>query len=44
MEQILKKTSQDNVKAHILPMIVISLEAENSQLQVRMTKVLMQLL
>ncbi|XP_064400390.1 SCY1-like protein 2 isoform X2 [Halichondria panicea] len=33
MEQILKKTSQDNVKAHILPMIVISLEAENSQLQ-----------
>ena len=35
MDLLLKKTSVDNVKRHILPMIITSLEADNTQLQVR---------
>ena len=34
MDLLLKKTSPDDVKRYILPMIITSLEADNSQLQV----------
>ena len=35
MDLLLKKTPQDEVKRHILPMILASLETENRQVQVR---------
>ena len=35
MDMLLKKTSPDDVKRYILPMIITSLEANSSQLQVR---------
>ena len=35
MELLLKKTPQEDIKRHILPMIIRSLETEHGQLQVR---------
>jgi len=34
MDLLLKMTSQDAVQRHVLPMIIKSLEADNSQVQV----------
>ena len=35
MDLLLKKTPQDEVKGHVLPMILASLETENRQVQVQ---------
>lgn len=35
MDLLLKKTPQDEVKRHVLPMILASLETENRQVQVQ---------